>query len=90
MKHLYELFEKFPDHSSLWKDSAVGARTAQQKVAEMASKSPNEFYVIDLTSGKVLRCNWKSGGDKTPPGSLMKSQNENQSSLHSVRAERTS
>jgi hypothetical protein len=83
MTHLYEIFEKFPDHSSLWRDSAAGARTAQQKVAEMASKSPNEFYAIDLISGKVLSFNWKSGGDKTPHGSLMKLQNENQSSFYS-------
>jgi hypothetical protein len=80
MKHLYEIFEKFPDRSSLWRDSAVGARAARQKALEMAGKSTNEFYAIDLTSGEVLRLDWKSVENRTLAGSVAESQNNNRSS----------
>ncbi|HTC61252.1 MAG TPA: hypothetical protein VK709_00275 [Candidatus Saccharimonadales bacterium] len=81
MKHLYEIFEKFPDHSSLWRDSAMGARTAQQKAMDWARESANEFYAIDLTSGEVLRFNWNSGGEKPTAGSFKELQNKKQSSF---------
>jgi hypothetical protein len=88
MKHLYEIFEKFPDRSSLWRDSAVGARAAQHKILEMARKSANEFYAIDLTGGEALRLDWKSVENKTLAASVTELQNENHSSsVHQEPAE---
>jgi hypothetical protein len=90
MKHLYEIFEKFPDHSSLWRDSTVGVRATHQKALEMARKSANEFYAIDLMSGKVLRFDWESGEEKTLTGPFRELQNEKRLSVHSPRMESTS
>jgi len=75
MKHIYEIFEKFPDRTSPGRDSAVGARTAQLMALEMARKSANKFYAIDLTSGKVLRFNWKNGRETTSGGPFKELQN---------------
>jgi hypothetical protein len=83
MKHLYEIFEKFPDRSSLWRDSAVGVRMAQVKALELAMKSANEFYAIDLTSGKVLRLNRESEGEKTPAGQFRELQTEKRLRVYS-------
>jgi hypothetical protein len=80
MKHLYEIFEKFPDDSSLWRDSAVGAGTAQHKLIEMAKKSAHEFYAIDLTSGEVLRFDGRSEGSKRLAAAIKGLANENRSS----------
>jgi len=61
MKHLYDIFEQFPDHSSLWRESALGTKKAQRRVVETAKTSANPIYAIDLVSGKVLRNDQKSG-----------------------------
>jgi hypothetical protein len=61
MKHLYEIFERFPDDSSLWRESALGAGAAQRKLMDMSKKSLNKFYAIDLTSGEVTEFDRKRG-----------------------------
>jgi hypothetical protein len=81
MKHLYEIFEKFPDHSSLWRDSAVGAMKVQDKALKMARGSANEFYAIDLTSGKVVKFGWIFGRAGTPAGFIGELQSEYQCRL---------
>jgi hypothetical protein len=55
MKHLYDIFEQFSDHSSLWRESALGTKKAQRKLLEMVGKSSNAIYALDLTSGEVIR-----------------------------------
>ncbi|MBZ5699578.1 MAG: hypothetical protein LAN18_13645 [Acidobacteriia bacterium] len=54
MKHKYEIFEKFPDGSSLWRDSIPGFETTRLRLRELAQKSENQFYAINLTTGEVL------------------------------------
>ena len=54
MKHLFDLFEKFPDGSSLWQDSVPGLGKTYLRLQELAKRSDNEFYAINLTSGEVL------------------------------------
>lgn len=61
MKDLYEIFEKFPDNTSLWKDSALGAKKARHKLMEMAEKAGNKFYAIDIASGEILKIDSKRG-----------------------------
>lgn len=58
MKHLYEIFERFPDDSSLWRESATGTKRAQRKLMELASRSANPIYALDLISGEVI---WLGG-----------------------------
>jgi hypothetical protein len=62
MKRLYEIFEQFPDHSSLWRQSAFGEKRMQRTLREIARKSANPIYAIDLKSGEVVRI----GGSVVP------------------------
>jgi len=57
MKHKYEIFEKFPDGSSLWRDSIPGFETTRLRLRELAQRSENQFYAINLTTGEVLAFN---------------------------------
>jgi hypothetical protein len=57
MKHQYELFEKFPDGSSLWRDSISGFETTRLRLQELTQRSENQFYAINLTTREVLALN---------------------------------
>jgi hypothetical protein len=50
----YDLFEKFPDGSSLWRASVLGLEGACIHMRELARKSGNEFYAIDVMRGKTI------------------------------------
>jgi hypothetical protein len=54
MKHEYDLFEKFPDGSTLWRDSVPGFETTRLRLQELAQRSENEFYALNLTTREVL------------------------------------
>ena len=54
MKQEYDLFEKFPDGSSLWRNSVCGLGTTRVRLWELAQRSENHFYAINLTTGEVL------------------------------------
>ena len=54
MKHKYDLFEKYPDGSSLWRDSVSGFEITRIRLKELALRSENQYYAIDLTTGEVL------------------------------------
>jgi hypothetical protein len=53
----FDLFEKFADGSSIWRTCASGQFDAQQKLQNLADHSENEFYSIDIESGKLLPFN---------------------------------
>ena len=57
MKNGYDLFEKFPNGSSLWRDSFPEFKTTWLRLQELAQKSENQFYAINLTTGEVLAFN---------------------------------
>ena len=57
METEYDLFEKFPDGSSLWLDSVSGFETTRLRLQELARRSENQFYSINLTTGEVLAFN---------------------------------
>ena len=59
MKNAYDLFEKFPDGSSLWRDSISGLETTRLRLHELAQRSENQFYAINLTTRDVLAFNSK-------------------------------
>jgi len=54
MTREYDLFEKFPDGSSLWRASVSGLGNARIHLHELTRKSSNQFYAIDITGGKTL------------------------------------
>ena len=80
MKHLYEIFERFPDDSSLWRESALGTGAAQRKLMDMSKKSLNKFYPIDLTSGEVIGFDGKRWRKRALAASTGELRNEGQSS----------
>jgi|HubBroStandDraft_6_1064221.scaffolds.fasta_scaffold568632_1 hypothetical protein len=57
IKHEYDLFEKFPNGSSLWRGSFQGFETTFLRLKELAQKSENQFYAISLTTGEVVAFN---------------------------------
>jgi hypothetical protein len=57
MKNDYDLFEKFPNGSSIWRGSFPEFETACLRMQELAHKSENQFYAISLTTGEVLAFN---------------------------------
>jgi len=57
MNHEYDLFEKFPDGSSLWRDSIPGFGKTRLRLQELAQRSENQFYAVDLATGEVLTFN---------------------------------
>jgi hypothetical protein len=49
MRRNYDIFERFPDGSSLWQACVRGQFDTRRKIHELAEHSKNEFFVIDLT-----------------------------------------
>ena len=54
MTYEYDLFEKFPDGSSLWRASVIGLERARIHVSALAQNSRNAFYAINVESGKMF------------------------------------
>jgi len=44
----FDIFEKFPDGSTLWRACVRGRFEAQRKMDELAERSENQFYMIDI------------------------------------------
>jgi hypothetical protein len=61
MTREYEIFERFPDGSSLWRASHIGLEKTQFQMRQLADKSEHQFYAIDVMSGKVIRANFERG-----------------------------
>jgi hypothetical protein len=54
MYHKYDLFEKFPDGSSLWRACVIGLEGARRHMCDLARRSTNQFYAMHLVSGKIV------------------------------------
>ena len=48
MRREYEIFEKFPDGSTLWRTCVFGKYDAQRKMQELREHSENEFFTLDV------------------------------------------
>jgi hypothetical protein len=53
MSPKYDLFERFPDGSSLWRACVLGLEGARLHMKDLALKSPNQFYAMHVNSGKI-------------------------------------
>ena len=53
----YDIFEKFPDGSMVWRACVFGQYEAQRKLQDLAERSPNEFVAIDIKAGEPLPAN---------------------------------
>ena len=54
MRHVYDVFEKFPDGSTLWRASVTGRFEAERKSHELAELSENKFFFIDIQAEDFL------------------------------------
>lgn len=54
MRHVYDVFEKFPDGPTLWCASVQGRFEAERKMHELAEHSVNEFFIIDVQTEDFL------------------------------------
>jgi hypothetical protein len=57
MRHDYDIFEKFPDGSTLWRACVSGRFDAQRKIQELIEHSTSTFFAIDILAGEVLPFN---------------------------------
>jgi len=57
MNHEYDLFEKFPDGSSLWRASVVGLGGARLHMFDLSRRSTNVFYAMNVINGKIVTFN---------------------------------
>lgn len=48
MRHDYDVFERFPDGSTLWRTCVAGRYEAQRKIHELKERSDNEFFLMDV------------------------------------------
>jgi hypothetical protein len=78
MKHEYDLFEKFPDGSSLWRDSVPGFENTRLRLQGLAQRSENQFYAINLTTGEVLTINSERDAPGFRGGSKTERRNKSQ------------
>ena len=61
MRHQYDIFEKFPDGSSLWRGCVPGWYEAERKMYELTEQSKNEFYAMDIQANRVVTPGVKRG-----------------------------
>jgi len=54
MEREYDLFEKMPDGSLLWKTSVHGHENAIRALKELASKTRNEVRVMHLLTQALI------------------------------------
>ena len=50
----YELFERFPDNSTLWRACVTGIQSAQHTLMALSAETRNECYAMNLRSGKII------------------------------------
>jgi hypothetical protein len=54
MRHDYDIFEKFPDGSTIWRVCMSGRFEAERKMKELAEHSKNQFYAIDIMVNRPI------------------------------------
>jgi hypothetical protein len=61
MNHKYDLFEKFPDGSSLWRACVIGLEGTRLHMVDLARRSPNQFYAMNVVNGKIVALDFQEG-----------------------------
>ncbi len=67
MYHKYDLFEKFPDGSSLWRACVIGLEGARRHMSDLSLRSSNQFYAMHLVSGKIVPLDLPQGALHSAP-----------------------
>jgi hypothetical protein len=63
MHRKFDLFEKFPDGSSLWRACVLGLEGTRHHLMELAKTSGNRFYAMDIGSGKIVHHSMNISGE---------------------------
>jgi hypothetical protein len=50
----YDIFEKLPDNSFVWRACVPGRYNTECKLRELAETSNNQFYILNLAAGDTL------------------------------------
>ena len=66
MNHKYDLFEKFPDGSSLWRACVVGLEGTRLHLSDLARRSSNQFYAMNVLNGKIVALDLEKGSFRPP------------------------
>ena len=53
MRPEYDIFEKHPDGSSIWRVCVPGQYNAERKLHELAEHSMNEFFAIEINFRQI-------------------------------------
>ena len=53
MRPEYDIFEKLPDGSSIWRVCVPGQYVAERKLQELAEHSVDEFFAIEINSRQI-------------------------------------
>lgn len=54
MERTYDIFEKHPDGTMLWKETITGHEAAIAKLREIAAKTSNEVQVLHLPTKALV------------------------------------
>lgn len=54
MDREYDIFEKFPDDTQIWRTFVRGLVEARERVRQLSETSPNEFFAIHTPTGDVV------------------------------------
>jgi hypothetical protein len=50
----YDIFERLPDGTDLWREFVVGLEPSRRKLQELAAGSKNEFYAIHTPTKEIV------------------------------------
>jgi hypothetical protein len=53
MRSEYDIFEKLPDGSSIWRVCVPGQFDAERKLQDLAEHSVNEFFAVEIHSRQL-------------------------------------
>ena len=73
MRREYDIFERFPDGSTLWRASIAGRYEAYRKMDELAEHSDNQFFSIDVQAAEALPPKLAQGNPQANPRPMVKS-----------------
>jgi len=47
----YDIFEEFPDGSTIWRACVFGMANVELRLQELARETPNKFFALNLREG---------------------------------------
>ena len=54
MEQTYDIFEKFPDGSAIWRGLATGLDCARGTLEELSRRSSNEFFLFHGPTRQIV------------------------------------